>query len=94
MTKNVKIWTSIPEDLHDEVKKIAQEFGYTDAECFRELIRRGLRDFRILDTIQLGNPIRKERGAILKIAEIIGDELDVQKIPEKIKRGWGRNEIS
>ena len=94
MTKNVKIWTSIPEHLHEEVKKIAQEFGYTAAECFRELIRRGLRDFRIFDTIKLGKTVRKERGAILKIAEMIGDELEVQKIPEKIKRGWDRNEIS
>ena len=45
-------------------------------------------------TIKLGKPARKKRGSILKIAEMIGDELDVQQIPEKIKRGWDHDEIS
>ncbi len=94
VTKNVKIWTSLPAKLHEEVKQIAREFGYTDAECFRELIRRGLLTFKSFEKIRLGKHIQKERGAILRVAKEIGDELDVESIPEKVKRGWAHNEIS
>lgn len=86
--KNVKIWTTIPRELFEEAKNIGANFGYADAELFRELIRKGLISFRQLTQIRLPPKGPKETGAILKVAEKIGDSVSIQDMPKRVKESW------
>jgi hypothetical protein len=88
MTSNIKIWTTLPEALFREVKKIGEEFGYADAELFRELIRRGLISFKQLQEVKLPSSSPQKPGAILKVAAEIGDTLDLEDLPNRFKKKW------
>ncbi len=85
---NVKIWTTLPQNVFDEVKQIGSDFGYAESELFRELIRRGLSSFKQLQQVRLPPKAPQEAGAILKVANEIGDFIKLDNISERIKNGW------
>ena len=86
--KNIKIWTTIPQDVFNEVKRIGSDFGYAESELFRELIRRGISSFKQLQQVRLAPKTPQETGAILKTANEIGDFIKLDNIPERVKNGW------
>ena len=88
MKENVKIWTTLPKSVHDEVIKIGADFGYADAELFRELIRRGLSDFKQLNELRLSPREPQEVGAILKVANQVGESINLQELPKRFKKSW------
>ena len=88
MPANIKIWTTLPEGLFREAKKIGEEFGYADAELYRELIRRGLMSFRQLQDLRLLTKDAPQPGAIMGVAAEIGDLLDLEDLADKFKKRW------
>lgn len=87
---NVKVWTTIPESLHEEAKRIAAEYGYAEAECLRELIRRGIQDFRQLQRIRLARHVKRQPGSILEASLQLNteQEIDLANLTKKFKDGW------
>lgn len=86
--KNVKIWTTLPKTLFDEAKHIGVDFGYADAELFRELIRRGLSSFQQLQQVRLPPKSPQDVGAILQVAGEIGEQIDIENIGKRFKKKW------
>lgn len=88
MATNIKVWTTLPKSLHDQLKIIAEEFGYSDAELLREVIRRGLNSFQRLQAVKINQNVEKETQSILKTSLELDDEIPLKDIDKRFKKNW------